>query len=229
MTNNWHHVSTHHNPADIISRGTNPQELASSKLWWNGPSWLAEDEQHWPIQPARTLEVIPEVRQVKYQIMMIQNQADAGLSYLLIQYSLFSKLTRIIFYCLRFIKNIRVKCTQKSVGALNADELNNGTKVLVRIAQQQDFACEIEKLKKNKSIPNHSCIVKLQPFLDKEGLLRVGGRLSNAPIPYEQRHPMILSHLNPLALLILRHRHFRVTCRSSITFSCVANSILDNL
>lgn len=32
----WKHVSTTHNPADIISRGCNPKDLLSCKLWWSG-------------------------------------------------------------------------------------------------------------------------------------------------------------------------------------------------
>ncbi|XP_024872274.1 uncharacterized protein LOC112454878, partial [Temnothorax curvispinosus] len=44
----WHHVSTNKNPADCVSRGISPEELASNTLWWSGPSWLAKPEEHWP-------------------------------------------------------------------------------------------------------------------------------------------------------------------------------------
>lgn len=36
----WQHVPGEINPADIASRGAIPSALASSKLWWNGPSQL---------------------------------------------------------------------------------------------------------------------------------------------------------------------------------------------
>ncbi|XP_039303905.1 uncharacterized protein LOC120357484 [Solenopsis invicta] len=36
----WHHVDSKGNPADIISRGMNPEQLNSCLLWWNGPKWL---------------------------------------------------------------------------------------------------------------------------------------------------------------------------------------------
>lgn len=38
--NNWYHVSSTENPADIISRGVNPRELSHSELWWHGPTFL---------------------------------------------------------------------------------------------------------------------------------------------------------------------------------------------
>lgn len=38
----WHHVLTGDNPADLASRGLNPKELAVSESWWIGPYWLSE-------------------------------------------------------------------------------------------------------------------------------------------------------------------------------------------
>lgn len=40
---NWNHVATNENPADLISRGATPKELISSQLWWNGPMWLQSE------------------------------------------------------------------------------------------------------------------------------------------------------------------------------------------
>ena len=36
----WRHVSTDENPADIGSRGCTPYELKENDLWWHGPPWL---------------------------------------------------------------------------------------------------------------------------------------------------------------------------------------------
>ena len=35
---NWAHVASQENPADLETRGLTPEELKDSKLWWNGPS-----------------------------------------------------------------------------------------------------------------------------------------------------------------------------------------------
>ncbi|XP_070138645.1 uncharacterized protein [Drosophila bipectinata] len=44
----WGHVSTQDNPADCATRGLTPLQLAQDKLWWSGPDWLQEPEDHWP-------------------------------------------------------------------------------------------------------------------------------------------------------------------------------------
>lgn len=40
----WRHVSTHHNPADLVFRGVSVDLLAQNTLWWKGPEWLANEE-----------------------------------------------------------------------------------------------------------------------------------------------------------------------------------------
>lgn len=39
----WFHIRTTDNPADLVSRG-----LFANDLWWNGPSWLKQDQPKWP-------------------------------------------------------------------------------------------------------------------------------------------------------------------------------------
>ncbi|GFW40537.1 integrase catalytic domain-containing protein [Trichonephila clavipes] len=36
----WHHVSSEQNPADLVSRGLDPSSLYNNSLWWNGPKFL---------------------------------------------------------------------------------------------------------------------------------------------------------------------------------------------
>lgn len=55
------------------------------------------------------------------------------------------------------------------------------------MTQRQAFAQEIEELnKKKKRISRDSRILSLNTFLDKERILRVGGRLKNADLSCEQ-------------------------------------------
>ena len=46
--NHWRYVSTHLNPADLISRGVMPAALTENSLWWSGSRWLALSPAHWP-------------------------------------------------------------------------------------------------------------------------------------------------------------------------------------
>ncbi|XP_050534989.1 uncharacterized protein LOC126902010 [Daktulosphaira vitifoliae] len=45
----WYHVKSEDNPADIISRGCNPEDLRKNQLWWNGPPWINLEENQWPL------------------------------------------------------------------------------------------------------------------------------------------------------------------------------------
>ncbi|XP_075158064.1 uncharacterized protein LOC142231336 [Haematobia irritans] len=57
----WHHVPTAKNPADILSRGSTPEELVKCNLWKNGPSFLYKNFEHWP-NNMNFIEDLPERR-----------------------------------------------------------------------------------------------------------------------------------------------------------------------
>ena len=50
---------------------------------------------------------------------------------------------------------------------------------------------------------------KLHPLLDNDGILRVGGRLENAPIEYQTKHPIILPYRHHVTDLIILQYHHR--------------------
>ena len=51
--NEWRHVPSDQNPADLGSRGGS---VVASTLWWNGPGWL-QDRSEWPSNPVTTASV----------------------------------------------------------------------------------------------------------------------------------------------------------------------------
>jgi len=57
----WRHVASVSNPADLISRGTNPETLKNCKLWWVGPEWPCQhQEQRLNTPLLRHPEPLPE-------------------------------------------------------------------------------------------------------------------------------------------------------------------------
>ena len=51
---------------------------------------------------------------------------------------------------------------------------------------------------------------QFQLFVDERGVLRCGGRLTNADLPYATKHPVFLPRKHPLTKLIVLESHARV-------------------
>ena len=52
-----------------------------------------------------------------------------------------------------------------------------------------------------------SKLVSLTPFLDEDDIIRVGGRIGKAAIPFVTRHPNVLDSSGDLAKLIVMDTH----------------------
>nr|XP_022914008.1 uncharacterized protein LOC111424630 [Onthophagus taurus] len=74
------------------------------------------------------------------------------------------------------------------------------------MAQEQEFREDISNLKA-KGIKLSSKLKTLDPFLDEDGLLRVGGRLANTDLIFSRKHQIILAFKHKLTELIIRHKH----------------------
>jgi len=70
---------------------------------------------------------------------------------------------------------------------------------------------EIRALKAGEFLSKKSALVKLQPFIDQLGVLRIGGRVKNSEaLSFEEKHPIILPKNEHVANLIVRHYHSEV-------------------
>jgi hypothetical protein len=65
-----------------------------------------------------------------------------------------------------------------STGFLVSTEVRDALHVGIKIAQQENYAQEINELYKKGQVSSKSQLQPLHPFLEKEGYLRVGGRCS---------------------------------------------------
>lgn len=95
----------------------------------------------------------------------------------------------------------------KAAGFLTRAELDAARRRWVLIAQLSDFSEEVDKLKRQQPLPARSPLLPLRPFLDREGLLRLDGRLQHALLPYSEKHPLIFARSNHLSLLLVRSAH----------------------
>ena len=78
---------------------------------------------------------------------------------------------------------------------------------MIKISQSECFGDSIKCLSKNRKLPDSNALSNLSPFIDRLGVLRVGGRLSNSSIPSDHRHPVLLPHNHVITRLLVRHLH----------------------
>jgi hypothetical protein len=78
----------------------------------------------------------------------------------------------------------------------------------VRRVQEENFQAEIDAIHNDSSIPRTSNLLKLSPFLDQFGVLRVVERIEKEPIDRDAIHPM-LPHRHPLTSLVTKDAHER--------------------
>ncbi|XP_066598555.1 uncharacterized protein [Prorops nasuta] len=75
-------------------------------------------------------------------------------------------------------------------------------RVMAYVVQRTHFASEISALSHGLRIPSRSKLLSLHPVIDSQGILRIGGRLRNAEISEQMKHPIILPDCHLTAILI---------------------------
>ncbi|XP_076233347.1 uncharacterized protein LOC143178507 [Calliopsis andreniformis] len=193
----WRHIKSEDNPADLISRGVTPVQFLRNSLWLHGPEWLSTDQTKWPESKYSISNELPELKKLTCLVTSIVLSDE-----IFVRYSCIKKLTRIVAYCLRFRPNRRI------AGPLTVEEIRDANLRIVKLVQHNTFQQDIQDLKTGKLHPK-SKLRSLHPFLDEQGILRVGGRLQNSNLPFAQKHPILLPKGNHVTDLIIRESHVR--------------------
>ncbi|XP_040150840.1 uncharacterized protein LOC120893181 [Anopheles arabiensis] len=202
----WKHVPGSDNPADDISRVLTPEKLLVCERWWHGPHWLARNSEEWPQNtPSPSEDESAEEENLSSRVASTALICEFRNS-LFSRFSIYHKLQRVVSHCLRFIQNAKRrvgnKVHAKDILPLTVDELKAAELKLCYLSQQDTFSEEIQHLQKGKEIPKNSKLKWISPFIDTQGILRIGGRLSNAHLSESEKHPVILSSKHPLSALL---------------------------
>ncbi|XP_062556676.1 uncharacterized protein LOC134221497 [Armigeres subalbatus] len=199
----WKYIPTNENPADLISRGEHPKKLIESNIWWNGPSMLNCLSVAEKAEEAEMLdEELPELRS---GVVLTATAPVERLS-IFDKVSSFLKIVRSMAYLTRFLNYIMSKKKNVIKGSLTADEISKSILLIVRLIQQETFKPEILALMSGENTKHR--LNGLKAFIDPEdGILRVGGRLKRAFIPYDSRHQMLLPSTHPVTEALIQYLH----------------------
>lgn len=218
-TAKWFHIAGVKNPADCASRGITADELHSHNMWWNGVAEFVNP-------PKQHTELIEEdIALLQSEVIVKVHFAQPKPLHAVFQkYSNFDRLVRIVAYLIRFIWNWVRKQRNKPIvtSPLTAAEIYSSRITVLRQLQQFTFPEEYQSLSKGKHLPSSSKLLSLQPFLCKDGLIRVGGRLRQAKISFNIKHQILLPrnhHITTIIVWSIHQNHFHLG--PSSTLNCL--------
>ena len=181
----------------------------------------------------------PEVKKVQVLTTEVREKSMATIPERLEYFSDWHRAKNAIAVCLKFKALLKdyskgpsqeeKRSKEKKVLAYQSpsvDEMRKAEQTIMKSVQEEAFSEEIRILKslevhnddtsrdlarkRNVSMKKTSSLYRLDPFLDKSGVLRVGGRIRNALAPYEVKHPIILPSKGHVTTLLVRHHHERI-------------------
>jgi hypothetical protein len=182
----WRHVAGKENPADLPTRGVRPKDLPSTSAWFEGPVWLSGEEEDWPEQ-----KDWEEPEQIDERVDALQTQIqgnDVLREMVEPSVSRWKILVRAV---------VRIQRRLRAGGEISLEEEKEAEKAIWRQVQRAHFP---------KGEAQESWLKSLNPFVDSEGILRMGGRLHNANLAEEVQHPVLLPQCGAVALFV-QHVH----------------------
>ena len=197
----WAHCAGKENPADIPSRGTDPCGLVQNSLWLYGPSWfhngISDTED--PMQMPEACEA--ERRKLKKTVTMLVTDDNVNIGSLINSKDFSSKerLIRVTANVLRFVKALRRKSAY-FYGYVTPEELHLAESYWFKDAQSLMVGKPVVKIWKQQ----------FGLFCDKYGVWQCGGRLCNANLQFETKHPVFLDSKHHFATLIVCDAHGRI-------------------
>ena len=226
----WRHCRGRNNPADIPTRGSTTKELVASNLWFYGPSWLSEiiEEDAVPGEIPEACVMELRVADRKTHSLLVSEVTISKMMDLK-NYSSLERLCRVTGLVLKFVKILKQRVGGGASATLNEEMEEEETSVsrkpnayTVRVGGCASAVHTI-LIQKSEELWIIDCQKSLiqsskfqvwqkqfQLFQDSRGIWRCRGRLKNADLPSDTKHPIILPGKHYFTELIIRRGHERV-------------------
>ena len=198
--NCWYHCAGNDNPADLITRGLNAKKLLSCSLWLHGPDWLSDFNLN--------LRKEIENRYDNISTCFISS-SDNSVNEAIMDLNRYSKISRVLHitcYVNRYIKKLKNGTGYKQINCSTA-EMVEAENYWIKHEQSIYFGLEIKLLKENKPLNRDSNLLSLNPYLDKNMIMRVTGRLQYFEGNEDERSPIILPKKSRFAYLLIVKAH----------------------
>lgn len=211
----WKYVPTDKNPADSCTRCITSVIDIMQLPWIIGPQWLSNTStsectgtsEYFPlIEPDYDAEVRPLMTKITTNHL---SPVPACLGTKRFErFSSWKSLVSTIASLQRIVRNRRDRY-HDTKPISQCDALRKAEILILKETQQEHFTTDIKCLANDKPLAKNSSIATLSPYLDENGLLRVGGRINRAAgqIPAREVNPIILPKASHVSTLLIRHFH----------------------
>ena len=221
----WKFIDGKINPADIASRGICITDVKKTDIWLNGPEFLRVPDNTWSDSPEANWQLPIDDPEVKKAMTHAGVHIEPHfLEKLMTKFSNLIKLRRTVGWILFYIKCLKSRVLSKSANSKQLDLsaqnklashhvlpisiLQEADAVMIKHIQKQHYVKELTCLENNKPVMRTSNVYKLDTFL-KDGIMRVGGRLSRSSLQYNAKHQILLPGESAFSKLVLHDLHKR--------------------
>ena len=195
----WAYIPSEMNPADAATRGHTPKELIASS-WQCGPKFLQTDgsieELGGGDVPAELPETVIDSKALSTKVGP-PNSVLQHLANISSWERMMRTMTKVIIAVQKFKKG----------RAYTEDASSQARRFILQEVQRKGFPEVYESLAAKRPIQKEDKMLPLNPWMDAEGLIRVGGRLQRSDLPTEEKHPILLPPKEPITRAILAHHH----------------------
>ena len=214
----WLHIPSQENIADILTKGAPPNMLGPNSIWQKGPYWMVLPSSDWPVTPVLSYEEPSDEmsRQIAQYYRKIGHALVSGCSVdchwfdtFVSRFSSLQKAVRGMAYLLRFFRWLgrasRFKASMEVKSrSISAAEYNDAFKLLVFLDQQFHY-----DEKKNQRLATRKVTVKLGTIDISIEMLILSGRVKNFPVEFSKSSEVPVLPCSAFAKLVVQYHHNR--------------------
>ncbi len=202
----WNFVPGTQNPSDYGTRGVRAEDLSMEHPWFKGPDFLWKSRENWPTLPENDIDVLENDPEVKSDSVAMATKTEEHcecIDKLIERYSSWHRLKKGVAWLQKFIEWLKSKKTMKKV-ILRASHLKAAEIAILRYTQKRYLPNEY---KNPLNLKESHFLYKMEPYLNEDKLLAVEGRLQQADLPEETKHPVIVPNHTHVSRLLVRYIH----------------------